>query len=109
MVRACAIRNYRTYILARSVWIEVYTNTVTLQEMRDSSAIGHKEVLQYAPRRWYDALFLVRSPTCSFLKRGKKTIVRETDEEGSRLMLLCFLFFACKQSLWSRLMLLRFL
>jgi hypothetical protein len=29
--------------------------TVTLHKMRCSSAIGHKEVLQYAPRHWYDA------------------------------------------------------
>jgi hypothetical protein len=33
--------------------------------VRGSSAIGHNEVLQYAPRCWYDALFLVRGPACS--------------------------------------------
>jgi hypothetical protein len=29
-------------------------STVTVHKVRGSSAIGHKEVLQYAPRRWYD-------------------------------------------------------
>jgi hypothetical protein len=61
----------------------------TLEEVRGSSAIGHKEVLQYVPRRWYDALFLVRSPTCSSAslqpveKRKEEIVFGETDGEGT--------------------------
>jgi hypothetical protein len=47
---------------------------------RDSSAIGHKEVLQYATRRWYDSGDSLQA--YSLPKRVKKIAI-ETDKEGT--------------------------